>query len=164
MAAESARKSAIIERSAQHSTFVIERRYDFAPARVFAAWATLEAKRRWFVGPEAWKKSDHKLDFRVGGRETVSGGPPGGTVHKYAAVYHDIVPNQRIVTTYDMHMDDVKTSVSVATVVFRDVGKGTLLVYTEQGVFLDGHDNPAERERGTHALLDNLAAELERKS
>jgi uncharacterized protein YndB with AHSA1/START domain len=55
-------------RSAVHSTFTIERSYPVAPARVFAAWSSQEAKARWFVGPDEWKKSDHVLDFRVGGR------------------------------------------------------------------------------------------------
>ena len=40
-------------------------------------------------------------------------------------------------------------------------GRGTRMVYTEQGAFLDGHDTPAQREHGTRELLDNLAAELE---
>jgi hypothetical protein len=40
---------------------------------------------------------------------------------------------------------------------------GTRLIYTEQGVFLDGYDNPAERECRTRALLDNLGAELQRE-
>lgn len=64
------------KRSAHHATFVIERSYAAPPARVFAAWADAKAKARWFVGPDEWEKSDHKLDFRVGGKESVSGGPP----------------------------------------------------------------------------------------
>jgi hypothetical protein len=36
------------------------------------------------------------------------------------------------------------------------------LIITEQDAFLDGADLPAERERGTRELLDNLAAELRR--
>lgn len=39
-------------------------------------------------------------------------------------------------------------------------GAGTKLTFTEQGVFLDGHDTPAEREHGTKALLDNLGEAL----
>jgi len=164
MAGKSASAAAEIDRSAHHATFVIERRYDFPPAVVFGAWANPAAKARWFVGPDAWEKSDHKLDFRVGGRESVSGGPPGGTLHSYNAVYQDIVVNQRIITTYDMHMDDTKTSVSLATVELEPAGTGTLLVYTEQGVFLDGHDSALGREQGTRDLLDNLDAELRRRA
>ena len=39
------------KRSAVHGTFTIEREYPFPPARVFAAWADLEAKSKWFAGP-----------------------------------------------------------------------------------------------------------------
>lgn len=70
--------------------------------------------------------------------------------------------NERIVSTYDMHLDEARISVSLATVEFKPAGPGTLLVYTEQGVFLDGYDNVADRERGTRDLLDNLDAELRR--
>jgi uncharacterized protein YndB with AHSA1/START domain len=41
------------KRSVTHATFVIERRYDFSPAQVFAAFATPAAEGRWFVGPDA---------------------------------------------------------------------------------------------------------------
>ena len=152
------------KRSVEHATFVIERRFDFSPATVFAAWSDQKAKAKWFVGPDTWEKSNHKLDFRVGGSESVSGGPPGGAVHHYNATIQDIVANERIVTTYTMHMDAVKTSVSVATLEFRAAGKGTLLVLTEQGAFFDGADNAAERERGTNELLNNLDAALKRSA
>jgi len=152
------------ERSAHHDTLIIERIYDAAPARVFAAWADPKAKARWFVGPDAWEKSNHELDFRVGGRERVSGGPPGGPVHAYDARYMDIVPNQRIVSTYDMQLDDKRISVSLATVEFTPAGAGTRLIYTEQGVFLDGYDNAGQREQGTRDLLDNLGAALKRET
>ena len=147
-------------RSVQHETFVIERSYNYPRERVYAAWADQGAKTRWFVGPDNWEKSNHKLDFRVGGKESVSGGHPGGPVHYYNATYQDIVPNERIVSTYDMLMDDKRISVSVATVEFRPSGNGTMLVLTEQGVFLDGWDNAGQREHGTRELLNNLDAYL----
>jgi uncharacterized protein YndB with AHSA1/START domain len=152
------------KRSVTHATFVIERRYDASPSVVFAAWATPEAKRRWFVGPDEWQKSDHQLDFRVGGREHVSGGPPGGPVHRFNATYQDIVPNERIVSTYDMHLDQTRISVSLATVEFKPERSGTRLIYTEQGAFLDAFDKPELREQGTRDLLDDLGKALQRAS
>lgn len=146
--------------SAEHATFVIERVFDFPPSLVFKAWADPQAKARWFVGPDEWVKSAHRLDFRVGGKESVSGGPKGGAVHAYNATYYDIVPNERFVIAYDMHMDDKRISVSLATVEFRPAGSGTRLKYTEQGVFLDGYDDAGSRERGTQGLLDKLDAAL----
>ncbi len=47
---------------------------------------------------------------------------------------------------------------------FEPAGGGTKLVFTEQGAFLDGHDNVASREEGTRELLEALARELDRQS
>jgi uncharacterized protein YndB with AHSA1/START domain len=152
------------DRFIRHATFTIERHYAFPRAKVFAAWAEPRAKGRWFVGPDAWEASGHRLDFREGGRESVSGGPPGGPVHHYNATYFDIVPGERIVYCYEMHLDAKRISVSVTTVEFKSAGTGTTLVFTEQDVFLDGIDSAAERERGTRELLETLDRELARSA
>ncbi len=149
------------ERSVDHGEFTIERSYDAPPSRVFAAWATPEAKGRWFVGPDDWESSDHDLDFRVGGREHLSGGEEGGTGYSYDALYWDIVPDERIVSTYEMYQGDARISVSVATIELKPEGEGTRLVYTEQGAFLDGLDTPEAREQGTGGLLDALGKAVE---
>lgn len=73
------------------------------------------------------------------------------------------MPDQRIVYTYDMHLDETRISVSLATVEFEPAGAGTRLVFTEQGAFLDGLDTPAQREQGTGELLDALGGELRRE-
>jgi uncharacterized protein YndB with AHSA1/START domain len=152
------------ERTVTHATFTLERTYDAPPARAFAAWATPEAKSRWFGGPESWSRGDYRIEFKVGGRERLSGGPAGGPIHHYDAIYQDIVPNQRIIYGYDMHLGDKRISVSLATVEFKPAGKGTRLVFTEQGAFLDGFDDPKQRERGTIDLLDNFGKALSRQS
>ena len=151
------------ERSTEHATFVIDRTYPASPARVFNAFADPEAKTRWFVGPEDWSPDGHGIDFRVGGRERLSTGPPGGQPHTFDALYQDIVPDRRIVYTYEMHLDEVRISVSLATIELVPAGDGTRLAFTEQSVFLDGADYPAQREQGTRSLLDKLDAELQRE-
>jgi uncharacterized protein YndB with AHSA1/START domain len=156
------KETIMTERSTHHATFVIERIYATAPARVFAAWATPAAKASWFAGPAAWETRGRDFDFRVGGRERLSGGPKGGPIHAFDALYQDIVPDQRIVYTYDMHLDETRISVSLATVELKPAGTGTRLIFTEQVVFLDGHDDAGSRERGTSGLLDQLAAALSR--
>jgi len=144
----------------QHATFVIERTYDASPARVFAAWANPAAKIHWFGGGEGWKK--YELDFRIGGREYGLGGPPGEPIYTYEARYQDIVPDQRIAYTYTMDRDKTRISISVATMELEPTDAGTRLIYTEQGVFLDGQDKPEFREQGTKDLLDKLDAALRR--
>jgi uncharacterized protein YndB with AHSA1/START domain len=149
------------DRSVTHATFTIERIYNASPERVFRAWADPEAKARWFGGPGEWVTTETAMDFRVGGRDVNRTGPRGGPVHTYEARYHDIVPNERIITTYEMYMDDTRTSVSVGTVELEPNGTGTTLRYTEQGAFLDGLDAVASREQGTRDLLDALGWALE---
>lgn len=146
--------------SAQHDTFVIERRLPSAPARVFAAFADQKKKARWFGCVEGWEVAEHTLDFRVGGREVWRGGPPGGTPHRNDTYYHDIVAGERIVWSYAMQLGERRISVSLSTLELFPDGTGTRMRFTEQGVFLDGHDGIAERERGTKDLLDNLERAL----
>jgi uncharacterized protein YndB with AHSA1/START domain len=150
------------KRSTEHGTFVIERSYPAAPARVFNAWADLAAKARWFAGSEEWKELDRSLDFRVGGRERLKGVWTGGRVSCFESTYQDIVPDRRIVYTYDMYIDETRISISLATVVLEPDGAGTRLIYTEQAVFLDGYDDSGSREKGTLALLDKLGSALGR--
>jgi uncharacterized protein YndB with AHSA1/START domain len=144
-----------------HGSFTIDRTYDAAPARVFAAWASAEAKARWFVGPpESWTLLERSLDFRVGGRELLRGSFGPGRVTVFDAAYHDIVPDRRIVYSYGMEHEGRRISVSLATIEFEPAGRGTRLVLTEQGVFLDGFEDGGGRERGTRAHLERLAAAL----
>lgn len=151
-------------RSTHHATFVIERTYAASPARVFKAWADPVAKASWFAGPDEWESGGREFDFRVGGRERSSGGPKGGPAHAFNSLYQDIVPNERIVYTYDMQLGDKRISVSLATVEFKQAGAGTRLIFTEQAVFLDGYDDAGSREHGTRWLLDKLDATLRREA
>jgi len=135
----------------QPSLFDATRTPAGGPAGRQTAWA--------YCHPE-WPVSDHVFDFREGGREYLVTGPVGATRHVFDAVFHDIVPDQRIVYAYDMHLDERRISVSLATIEFFAVAGGTRLVLTEQGAFLDGHEQPAWREHGTADQLEALAAQL----
>jgi len=149
------------ERSITHATFTIERTYAAPAARVFAAWADPATKRRWFGGPDEGE-TNLQLDFRIDGRETQSGKGPDGGTYSYAARYQDIVPDERIVYTYEMHLNDTRISVSLGSVELKPEKQGgTRLIYTEQGAFLDGLDKPADREHGTRELFDQLAVVVE---
>jgi uncharacterized protein YndB with AHSA1/START domain len=144
--------------SVTHDTFAIERTYPVAPDRVFAAWASLENKAKWWGDDEVATK-DHTLDFRPGGAEHISG-VAGDMKFAYDGVFHDIVPDSRIVWSYDMHLNGARISVSVGTVELTSVPGGTRLVMTEQGAYLDGLDTNEQRRAGTEELLTNLGTYL----
>lgn len=76
---------------------------------------------------------------------------------RFDSTYHEIVENSRIVYDYEMRIDGVRLSVSLATIELTPAGTGTDLVITEQGVYFDEHDNSEQREEGTRGLLEALA-------
>jgi uncharacterized protein YndB with AHSA1/START domain len=147
-------------RSSVHDTFRIERHFDAAPARVFQAFADPKAKAKWFGGPEEMKRPDGEFDFREGGRESMGSVFADGTKVGFTANYTDIVPDERIVYTYEMSMNEQRISVSVATIEIRAARGGSDFVLVEQGVYLDGLDNPEQRRKGTEELMDALAKSL----
>jgi uncharacterized protein YndB with AHSA1/START domain len=148
---------------AVHGTFTIERELPHAPERVYAAWSDPKAKAAWFSGPSGqWTPLEREMDFRVGGRERAKGQWKSGVVTDFQAHYLDIVPLRRIIYAYNMHVDDRKISVSLATIEIEATGKGTRMKVTEQGAFLDGYDDAGSREHGTNGLMDALAKSLQR--
>lgn len=148
------------DRSTEHATFVIERSYPAEPARVFRAFAEVEEKAKWF-GPSDMGADGIDLDFRVGGVEQFAADGPGGARYTYRALYQDIVDAERIVYTYEMYRGEDRISVSVSTIELSPAEGGTALAYTEQGVYLDGHDGPGPREHGTRIALERITQALE---
>ena len=149
-----------IERSQTHATFVLERTFSAPPAAVWHALSDADARDQWFGGGAAFSTSEKSHDFRVGGHSVEDGQWHGGPRSRFVATYTDIVPQQRIVFTYDMWLDERHMSTSLTTIVLEPVADGTELTYTEQGVHLDGLDTVAGRETGTSGLLDQLAGFL----
>jgi uncharacterized protein YndB with AHSA1/START domain len=147
--------------SVVNDTFCIERTYPASPERVFAAWATINAKSHWFGNEEGIEPvGEHTLDFRPGGGERFSA-KAEGMLFDYDARYYDIVQNERIVWTYDMHMDGKRISVSLASVELFGEPGGTRLVMTEHGAYLDGLDTNEQRAEGTEQFLSNLGRYLD---
>jgi len=154
------------ERPVIHDTFAIERTYPASVSRVFAAFASKEAKDAWGdtgdlsePGPDA---ADSEFDFRIGGHERFGIGMQDMTF-RYDALYYDIVPDQRIIYSYEMYANDARISVSVATIEFVATAEGTALTWTEQGAYLDGFDGDQAselRRGGTAEMLDGLAKYL----
>jgi uncharacterized protein YndB with AHSA1/START domain len=146
-----------------HGSFIIERRYNAAPERVFAAWSDAKAKRTWFAEGEGWDIKSYELDFREGGAETskfrfLKGEETFGEETWFGndTVFNEVVPNERIIYTYSMDRNGARFSVSLASVEFHANGKGTRLVLSEHGAFFDGADGIKMREEGWQELLGKL--------
>ena len=148
------------QHSVAHATFCIERTYPASRAQVFKALSDPAAKAKWFTGGTGYTLLAREMDVRPGGREHVKGRQASGVVTTFDAVYHDIVADERLVYAYEMHLDERKISVSLATLELIPAGAATRLVMTEQGAFLDGYDDAGSRERGSNFLLDALGNSL----
>jgi uncharacterized protein YndB with AHSA1/START domain len=154
------------ERPVIHNTFTLERTYPATASRVFAAFASKEAKDAWGdtgdltePGPDA---GGTEFDFRTGGHERFGFGYQGVS-YRYDARYYDIVPDQRIIYSYEMYADGARISVSVATIEILATADGTALTWTEQGAYVDGFDGPEApqlRNGGIAEMLDGLAKYL----
>lgn len=147
------------EQAATHGSFTIERLIDAPVAQVYAAFSTAAGKARWFAAPDG-EVIEREFEFRTGGRDRLRCQWRDGHVTDFRAQYWDIVPERRIVYTYEMNLDATRISVSLATVQFQALGARTRLSVTEQGVFLNGYRDDGARERGTNALMDAMVGSL----
>ena len=149
-----------MSRSVVHASFTIIRHWKASPERVFQAFADQKKKDAWFGGGSDWTPVGRSFDFREGGKEHAAGRWKTGMVSKFDCIYLDIVPNERIIYSYVMHLDDRKISVSQAAIELTPDKGGTKFTLTEYGDYLDGYDDAGSREHGTNALMDALEKSL----
>ena len=149
------------KRSVVHASFTITRHWKASPERVFQAFANQEKKDAWFGGGSDWTPVGRSFDFREGGKEHAAGRWKTGMVSKFDCIYLDIVPNERIIYSYVMHLDDRKISVSQAAIELTPDNGGTKLTLTEYGDYLDGYHDAGSREHGTNYLMDALGKSVE---
>ncbi|MGA3031919.1 MAG: SRPBCC domain-containing protein [Terracidiphilus sp.] len=148
-----------------HNTFVIERAFPQRPARVFSAFAQPALKRRWYA------EGDHELqefhmDFRVGGIEQFryrfkEGHPIAGSTIANESTYQDIDNEKRIVMTSRMSLNGKPIAVMISTFEFVAAERGTDVILTHQGTYIDWPDGAKMIEIGWSGLIERLQKELE---
>lgn len=125
------------------------------PARVFRAWTRPELMARWFYPGEGWVCSV-RSDLTVGGSWEVVMTDAEGRKHTQYGVYREIVPDSRLVFTWNC--PDLNVANSVVTLELRELERGTELTLT--------HELPADpnvrrgHEEGWEGCLRNLAKHL----
>ncbi|MFD0558131.1 uncharacterized protein YndB with AHSA1/START domain [Stackebrandtia endophytica] len=152
----------------RHDTFAVVYRLDASPEAVFDAFANEQTRRRWFRLPGSGATYRH--EFRIGGGEeatstfTALDSPPERL--QYRSRYLDIVPNRRIVFSYESIVDDVPRWTALVTVLIADdESGGTTLVWTEQVAFLtrtgNGSADLPHLRGATRLRFKGLAAAVE---
>ena len=147
-----------------HHTITMERTYNASPARVFAAWESVEARLRWSIPfPEAGAAYD-QAEFRGGGLDIMRCGPKNDMRFLAHVRYLEILPDRRIVMAESVAEDGTIRAASLITVQFEPAGpksaKATKQTVTMQISALDGPDMLDGYRNGWTAALDNLANEF----
>lgn len=149
------------ERRLARAGFTLTRDYPVPVDRLWDAFAHEDEKRAWFGTDENFDAREWSFDFRVGGVDVAEASFHHGPVSRYVGTYTDIVEQTRIVTTYDMWLDGVHMSTSVASFEFEPTATGSRLTHVEHGVFFDQFwADGAGREEGTRGILEKLGAYL----
>lgn len=137
-------------------SLTLERRLKAPRERVWKAWTTGEALKRWFGPSDAMIISVADVDLRPGGRYRIVMQEPGGERHEVGGVYREIEPHSRLVFTWAwVSMPERE---SLVTVELRDAGGETDLTLTHAQFF-----DEAARDRHQHGWIgsfDRLARHL----
>lgn len=143
-----------------HATIVMERTYKATPARVFAAWADVEARQRWSAPAENIRIVYEESDFREGGRDVSRCIEPGNADYVATVHYLDIRRDARIVFAEAVAHGNVNVSSALISVELTPTGAETRLVLTMQIVAFDGSKMEDGYQFGWSAALDNLGKEF----
>ncbi|MEV0727392.1 SRPBCC family protein [Polymorphospora sp. NPDC050346] len=127
---------------------------------VFAAHTQAEHLKHW------WGRGnplDVEIDFRVGGRYRYVEHTPDGESHAFRGEFREIVPNERIVQTFEY--EPMAGHILEETVVFEERGGQTVVTSTSRfankedrdGMVASGMEDGAAE---SYAVLDNYLKTL----
>lgn len=145
------------QRLATKPALALSRHYPVAPEKVWRAWTDAEAVKRWWGPGPGEPVSLAELDVRVGGRFRIVFGGPDGKMHECAGTYQEVVPNRKLAFTWSWP-NSTPERVSVVTIIFKEAGGGTELVFKHEQLFDEKVRD--DHERGWSSSLDKLAAFL----
>lgn len=136
-------------------SLTIKRRFNAAPAKVFAAWSDPEKMTHW-MGPAGVQKLVAKTDLRVGGKYHIQM-IMAGDEHNVSGVYREIVPNEKLVFTWAWKSTPERES--LVTVTFKDDNGGTIMTLLHEQFFdADARDR---HNAGWTGTMDKLEKYLE---
>lgn len=143
-----------------HATIVMERTYNASPARVFAAWANVEARKRWSAPADGIRIEYEAADFREGGRDVSRCIELGNADYVATVNYIDISKDQRIVFAEDVTHGNKRVSAALISMELTPKGAVTHLALTMQIASFDEAGMEQGYQFGWSAALDNLAKEF----
>jgi uncharacterized protein YndB with AHSA1/START domain len=133
-------------------SLILKRRINAPPPKVFAAWTDPQKLGRW-MGPDDMIVSGvADTDPRAGGRYRITMTARNGDTHEVSGVYHEIVPDAKLVFSWAWRSTPERESLVTVTLV--PDGAGTVLTLTHEQFFDEDARN--HHEHGWTGSLDKL--------
>jgi uncharacterized protein YndB with AHSA1/START domain len=138
---------------------VMERVFDSPVERVFKAYTDPTIVPQWW-GPRRFTTTIDKMDVRPDGVWRYISRDSEGNEYPFSAVYHEIVPNKRIVRTFEF--EPIPGHISVETTTFEEQDSSTKLRVTSLFQNVEQRDGELKSgmELGTSESWDRLAEYL----
>lgn len=136
-------------------SLTIVRRIKAPPAEVWAAITRPELMMQWW-GPDAGPTLSVVADVRPGGRFSVVFRLMNGEEHNPTGIYQEVVPEKRLVFTWDL--PGAAEPPSLVTFQLEAIDGGTLLTLIHER--LPDEPTRVSHEEGWNGLLDKLPAFL----
>lgn len=145
-----------------HRTTVLEKTFGVSVADVFAAWAELEKRSLWNSPSDDVKIRYTEDDFSVGGKDVSLCLVGDQIMAEVIGIYHDIVPNERIIYTEIIKSGEGELfGTSQVSVSLESRGTGTHMIVTLQTVAVDGStllDDVVEGWTASLGMMEKLFA------
>src|SRR4051794_15797879 len=129
----------------------IVRQIKASPGKVWAAITQPKLMMQWW-GPDAGPTLKAEADVRPGGRFSVVFRLLNGEEHNPTGVYQEVVPERKLVFTWDL--PGTRERESLVTFRLRPIDSGTELTLTHE--HLPDEATRASHEQGWTGLLDKL--------
>lgn len=149
-------KTAVTAPAARHD-IVLTREFDAPRDLVFRVYTDPRAIPNWW-GPRRLTTTVDRMDVRPGGAWRFVQRDADGSEYAFHGVYHDVVPPERVVTTFEF--EGMPGHVAMETTTLEDLGGGrTRLTTTSVFQTVEDRDGmvASGMEEGATESMDRLA-------
>jgi uncharacterized protein YndB with AHSA1/START domain len=148
-----------MEEKLHHDTIKLERAYSAPVERVFSEFADPRVRAKWSAPSNDALVYD-EADFRPGGRDVFRCGPPNDLKFGGVTIYHEIVPNRRVIWTETLSEGATRLAVALNSLEFERSAEGANLKFTVQIVSFVGPGMVKGYESGNRSALEGLSRHL----
>ena len=131
-------------------TLVLSRRVPAAVSEVYRAWTDPQLMRQWYC-PGEMKVAEIDCEPTVGGNFRVVMESPDGEQHITAGTYTEVVPERKVVHSWQWEGSDSKTQV---TVEFKALGAASTELTLTHELFPEEQARDMHREGWTSCLAN----------